>query len=117
MRIAFDEEVSRSFDNKFARNVAIFSIDNSSSYHTDNRKNIFLVLGKGKDQLVVLIIALVQQKKNNINFSKSNTKFCLSLHYNGDESYLIVNKAGIWRFKAKNSISWHISCLEIAQFV
>ena len=61
--IAFDEEVSGSFDNKFARNVAIFSIDNSSSYHTDNRKNIFLVLGKGKDQLMVLIIALVQQKK------------------------------------------------------
>ena len=62
--IAFDGEVSRSFDNKFATNVAIFSIDNSSSYHTDNRKNIFLVLGKGKDQLMVLIIALVQQKKN-----------------------------------------------------
>ena len=34
------------------------------------------------------MIALVQQKKNSINFSKGNTKFGLSLHYNGDESYV-----------------------------
>ena len=31
-------------------------------------------------------------EKNSINFSKTNTKFWLSLHYNGDESYLYVNK-------------------------
>ena len=45
-----------------------------------------------KDELIILMIALVQQKK--ISFSKSNTKFCLSLHYN-DESYLYVNKTEI----------------------
>ena len=27
--------------------VAIFGVDNSSSYHADNRKNIFLILGEG----------------------------------------------------------------------
>ena len=26
-----------------------------------------------------------------INFSKANTKFCLSLHCNADNSYLFVN--------------------------
>ena len=26
-----------------------------------------------------------------ISFSKASTKFCLSLHYNGDNSYLFVN--------------------------
>ena len=30
----------------FARNVVIFGVDNSSSSHTDNKKN-FLVLGDG----------------------------------------------------------------------
>ena len=28
----------------FARNVVIFGVDNSSSIHTENRKNSFLVL-------------------------------------------------------------------------
>ena len=31
------------------------------------------------------------EKKFGINFSKENTKLCLSLHYNSDNSYLFVN--------------------------
>ena len=38
-----------------------------------------------------------------INFIKENTKFCLSLHYNGANSYLFVNGAEIIKFKAKDS--------------
>ena len=38
-----------------------------------------------------------------INFSKDNIKFCLSLHYNGANSYLLVNGTEIIRFKAKDS--------------
>ena len=38
-----------------------------------------------------------------INFSKNNTKFCLSLHYNGANSYLFVNGTEIIKFKAKDS--------------
>ena len=53
------------------------------------------------------MVVLVQQKKNVINFSKANTKFCLSLHYNGDESYLYVNKTNIYKDKVKYSISWY----------
>ena len=30
-------------------------------------------------------------KKFSINFSAANTKFCLSLDYNGENSYLFVN--------------------------
>ena len=45
--IAFDSAGSWSFNNDFPRNVITFGVDNSSSYHTDNRKNNFLVLGKG----------------------------------------------------------------------
>ena len=45
--MAFDGAGSPSFGNDFARNVIIFDIDNSSSSHTDNRKNNFLVLGAG----------------------------------------------------------------------
>ena len=38
-----------------------------------------------------------------INFSKGNTKLCLSLHYNGANSYLFVNGTEIYKFKAKES--------------
>ena len=36
------------------------------------------------------------------NFTENNKKFCLSLHYNEANSYLIVNGTEIIKFKAKN---------------
>ena len=38
-----------------------------------------------------------------INFNVTNKKFCSSLHYNGANSYLFVNGADIYKFKAKDS--------------
>ena len=38
-----------------------------------------------------------------INFAKEKTKFCLSLHCNGSNSYLFVNGTEIIKFKAKDS--------------
>ena len=38
-----------------------------------------------------------------INFTGKNKKFCLSLHYNKENSYLFVNGAEIYKFKAKSS--------------
>ena len=32
------------------------------------------------------------EKRYSINFSKAKTKFRLSLHYNGDKGYLLVNE-------------------------
>ena len=37
------------------------------------------------------------------NFSAENKTFCLSLHCNGDDSYLFVNGKEVTKFKAKNS--------------
>ena len=42
------------------------------------------------------------EKRFSINFSKANTKFCLILHYNADNSYLFVNGKTILKFKANN---------------
>ena len=50
----------------------------------------------------------MHQKKESINFSETSTKFCLSLNYNGDESYLYVKKTEICKFKGNDdSISWY----------
>ena len=46
------------------------------------------------------------------NFTKENTKFCLSLNYNGANSYLFVNSTEIIKFKAKDSeITTYPLCL------
>ena len=37
------------------------------------------------------------EKILSINFSKGKTKFCLSLHYNDDNSYLFVNGKKIYK--------------------
>ena len=45
-----------------------------------------------KDILLVLMEALIHQKKKfTINFGKAKTKFFLSLHHSGDNTYLFVN--------------------------
>ena len=38
-----------------------------------------------------------------INFTVTNKEFCVSLHYNGANSYLFVNGTKIYKFKAKGS--------------
>ena len=38
-----------------------------------------------------------------INFTLTNVDFCLSLHYNGANSYFFVNGTEIYKFKAKDS--------------
>ena len=57
-----------------------------------------------KDPLKVL---LVQQRKISANFIKGYTKFCLSLHYNGDKSYVYLNKTKICKFKGSHNICWY----------
>ena len=61
----------------------------SSSIKIDNRKKDTLILDKGPTQ--GLEHTLSAEKMYSINFTKENTKFCLSLHYNGANSYLFVN--------------------------
>ena len=72
----------------------------SSSVHNDNKKDI-LVIGKGPTQ--GLEHTLTAEKMYSINFTVTKKKFCLSLHYNGANSYLFVNGMEIIKFKAKDS--------------
>ena len=99
--IAFDGSRSWNFDISYTRNVLIFGIDNSSSSPTDNRKNNILVLGEAP---TYGISGNFGSPENNfsINFNKAKTNFCLSLHYNYDNSYLSVNRKEIFKFKADN---------------
>ena len=46
-RVATDGKCEWSIDKDYARNVLILGFDNSASYHVDNLKISFLVLGEG----------------------------------------------------------------------
>ena len=100
--IGFDRKGDFTFGNGFGRNCIIFRVDMSSSVYVDNKKKDILFLGKGPTQGLDGI-TLTAEKLYSINFTENNKEFCLSLHYNGANSYLFVNGTEIYKFKAKDS--------------
>ena len=93
--IGFDRKGEFSFGSrKFGRNVIIFGADMSSSSHANNKKNHILDLGKdfvqGRNGTTIYAERLYK-----INFTENNTKLCLSLHYNGTNSCLLMVQKSI----------------------
>ena len=69
--------------------------------HTDNKKKDIVILGTGPTQGLD-DTTLSAEQQYSINFSRSNRKFCLSLQYNGSNSFLFVNATKIYPFKTKD---------------
>ena len=84
------------------KNVIIFGVDISSSVHIDNKIKYILILGKVPTQ-GLNDTTLTAETQYQINFSISNAKFCLSLHYNGSNSFLFVNATKIYQVKTNDS--------------
>ena len=61
----------------------------SSSVYIDNKKKDILILGEGPTQGSDGTTFTVK-KKYLINFTEDNKKFCLSLHYNAANIYLLM---------------------------
>ena len=100
--IGFDRRGSFSFPaGGFAQNVLIFGADMNSSIHIDNKGKDTLILGLDPTQGLGEN-SLTEEKMYSINFTVTKKKFCLSLHYNGANSYLFVNGTEIYKFKAKD---------------
>ena len=112
--IGFDRRSSFTFPGGgFGRNVLIFDADMSSSTHIDNKKR-HIISRKGPTQ--GLEHTLTAEKMYSINFTETKNKFCLSLHYNGANSYLFINGEKIVKFKVKDSeIVASPICLETFQ--
>ena len=73
-----------------ARNVLIFGADMSFSVHATNRANHTYLMGTGLMQ-GTNDTTIYAEKNFYRNFTDFGKKFVLSLHYNGDNSYLFVN--------------------------
>ena len=98
--IGFDRKGYFSIDAEIGRNVVFFRVDMSSYSDIDKMKKYILILGKGPTQ--ELEYTLSAEKLYSINFTKPNTRLCLSLYYNGTNSYLFVNGTEIITLKAKD---------------
>ena len=77
----------------------------STSIHIGNKKKDILVTGRWQTQ--GLESTLTAERMYSINFTLTKKKLCLSLHYNGGNSYLFVNGTEIIKFKAKDSEQVH----------
>ena len=81
-----------------AGNVLIFRAD--MSVHASNRANNIYVMGTGLTQ-GIHDTTLYAENNFYRNFTDFGKKFMLSLHYNGDDSYLFVNGRQELKFKSK----------------
>ena len=70
--------------------------------HCTNKANNILVLGKDFIQ-GINGTTIYAEKMFTSNFTVSGKNICLSLHYNGDNSYFFVNNKQIVKFKAADS--------------
>ena len=108
MGICFDESEQFSYtiieggraDATLARNVIIFGGDMSFSKHANNKANNIYVMGRDYVQKINETTIYAENKYYRI-FTYLGKKFMLSLHYNGEDSYLFVNGRQELKFKAK----------------
>ena len=82
------------------RNELIFGVDMGFSAYTTNSANHIYLMGDGLTQ-GINDTTLYAEKKYFRNFTENSVKFVLSLHYNGDCSYLLVNGRQELKFKTK----------------
>ena len=71
------------------KNVIIFGGDLGNSRHATNKAQSVLVLGHGLIQ-IINDTTIYAEKMWSPNSTVDNKIFCLSLHYNGDNSYLFI---------------------------
>ena len=83
-----------------ARKVLIFGADMSFSVHATDRANHIYLMGTGLTQ-GINDTTIYTEKNFYRNFTDFRKKFVLSLHYGGDNSYLLVNGRQESKFKAK----------------
>ena len=101
--ICFDEGAQFGFAHTTnARNVLIFGANMSSNTHTTNRVNHIYVMGRGFAQ-GINDTTIYAEKNFYRNFTDPGKKFMLSLHYNGNNSYLFVNGRQELKFKCKTN--------------
>ena len=104
--IFFDEGSNFSFGNRInTKNVIILGCAATNSLHANNKKNNIIVLGKDFIQGLATDGSrntIYADKIYMTNMTEPNKRFVLSLHYNGNNSYLFVNGKEELQFKSQS---------------
>ena len=108
LRLAITRDWPRDSPSEFSlsvgsmgENAIIFGVCMSSSVHIDNEKKDILILGKGSTQGLD-DAKLTAEAQYWTNFSRSNRKSSLSLHYNGSNSFVFNHATKIYQFKVRD---------------
>ena len=83
--------------------LKIFGVNTSNSIHSTNKTQNIYALGKDFVQ-GINNTTIYAEKIYKTNFTEQRKTFVLSLHYNGDNSYLFVN--GSQELKFKSSVNY-----------
>ena len=101
--IGFDSRSEFLFtDGSIGEDAILFGADICSSMHIDKKNKYILILGEGATQGLD-DTTLTPEDKYPINFTQSERRFVLSLHYDGGDSFLFVDATEIYQFKANDS--------------
>ena len=100
--IGFDSRSQYAFTDGSMGKIVVFGTDMSSYVYVVNKGKDILILGEGPTQGLDYTTLTVEAKYS-INFTQSNRKFVLTLHYNGSNSFLLVNATKIYQLKANDS--------------
>lgn len=81
----------------------LMDIKKAQLKYSENVSNNLLILGKWS---IVCIKREVGEPKNffRVNITKARTKFCWSLHYNGDKRFVHLNEIHIHKVKGADNI-------------
>ena len=75
----------------------------TNSKHANNKTKDVLVLGHGPIQKID-DTTIDAEKMYSPSFTVASKTFCVSLHYNGDDSYLFVNGKESLSLNPKNKV-------------
>ena len=86
------------------RNLILYGADMKNSSYSTNKKHHIYILGKSFIQgLQYGATIYAEYDYVKVNGSQVNKKFILSVHYNGDNSYLFINDVQQFKFNAMSS--------------
>ena len=87
------------------RNLIIYGVDMKNSAYATNKKHHIYILDKCFTQGLQYGAAIYAEYDYiKVNGSQVNKKSILSVHYNGDNSYLFINGVKQFQFKATSSL-------------
>ena len=107
IKLKTSKQTNKQTDSNLGKNVVTFGAGMSSSVYIDNKGEDILIVGESPTQ-VLNKTKLTAETQYLANFTRPGIKVCLSLCYNGINSFLFVHATKLsvqkYQFKVKDSV-------------